>query len=176
MSLLLELARQYPQLQFLWVGGSPSDVAHWSQQLAADNLQNVNLVGFIDNAQLPHYQAACDILLMPYEKVIAGSSGGNSASYASPMKMFEYMACQRAIISSDLPVIREVLNPSNAVLCPPEDAQAWSQALSALIGDENKRSALASQAWQDVQQYTWLARARRALQDFPPSQSGINHA
>ena len=56
------------------------------------------------------YQAACDILLMPYEKAIAGSSGGNSVDICSPMKMFEYMAAGRAIISSDLPVIHEMLD------------------------------------------------------------------
>ena len=83
------------------------------------------------------------------------------------MKMFEYMACRRAILSSDLPVIREVLNETNAVLCPPEDGIAWTDALSALLTDEAKRKALATQAWQDVQPYTWLERARRGLAGFP---------
>ncbi len=176
MGLLVELARHFPAVQFLWVGGSPGDVDHWRQQLAAERLTNVILVGFIDNARLPTYQAACDILLMPYETVIAGSSGGNSASYASPMKMFEYMASQRPVISSDLPVIREVLNPSNAVLCPAQDIPAWSLALSELIKDEHKRRSLATQAWMDVQHYTWLERARHALQGFPASPPDINHA
>ena len=52
------------------------------------------------------------------------------------------------------------------MLCPPEDTDAWSQALSCLIIDEEKRHALAQQAWQDVQQYTWLERARKALAGF----------
>ena len=48
---------------------------------------------------------------MPYPRSIFGSSGSaDSAAVASPMKMFEYMAVERAIITSDLPVIREVLN------------------------------------------------------------------
>src|SRR5512137_2728690 len=103
---------------------------------------------------------------MPYESVIAGSSGGNSSTYASPMKMFEYMASKRAIVSSDLPVIREVLNPSNAMLCAPEDIESWSYALGTLISDQDKRDALANQAWQDIQKYTWLERARNALDGF----------
>jgi glycosyltransferase involved in cell wall biosynthesis len=103
---------------------------------------------------------------MPYEKVISGSSGGNSTTYASPMKMFEYMASKRVIISSDLPVIQEVLNSSNAVLCPPDDIDAWSRAFEYLIKDEERRSVLAQQAWRDIQQYTWLERARNALAGF----------
>ena len=165
-SLLVELARRFPDVHFLWVGGRPQEVQEWRQHLATEGLANVTLTGFVENSRLPQYQAAADILLMPYEKVITGSSGGNSSAYASPMKMFEYMASRRAIISSDLPVIREVLNASNAVMCPPEDAEAWSQAFGALTNDGDKRNALAEQAWHDVQQYTWLERARKALIDF----------
>lgn len=166
MSLLTELARCFPSINFLWVGGRQQDVNAWRERLSAENIKNITLTGFLENSLLPLFQAAADILLMPYERVITGSSGGNSTTYASPMKMFEYMACKRAIISSDLPVIREILNPSNAILCPPEDIDAWSEALGTLIYDEEKRNALADQAWQDIQQYTWLERARKALQGF----------
>jgi glycosyltransferase involved in cell wall biosynthesis len=167
MSLLTELASCYPRINFLWVGGNDQEINLWRRQLAEKNIGNVTLTGFIRNEHLPTYQAAADILLMPYERVISGSSGGNSSSYASPMKMFEYMASRRAIISSDLPVIREVLNPTNAVLCPAEDIEAWCQALGDLILDEARRRALADQAWSDIQKYTWLERATKALEDFP---------
>jgi glycosyltransferase involved in cell wall biosynthesis len=167
MSLLLELARRFPQANFIWVGGSETDVKTWQERLSGSNISNVTLTGFIQNCQLPLYQAAADILLMPYERTISGSSGGDSATYASPMKMFEYMASQRPIISSDLPVIREVLKPSNAILCPPGDTEAWAEALGNLILNETKRRTLADHAWQDVQGYTWLERARKALQNFP---------
>ena len=134
--------------------------------MADQGIGNVSLVGFVENQRLPLYQAAADILLMPYERSIAGSSGGNSAAYASPMKMFEYMASQRVIISSDLPVIREILNDSNSVLCPPDDSTAWGQSLMQLLNDPSLRQRLANQAWQDVQAYTWEKRAEKALADF----------
>lgn len=168
MDLLVELAIRLPHVSFLWVGGREQDINNWREHLAARNITNIILTGFVKNSQLPIYQAAAEILMMPYERKIAGSSGGDSASYASPMKMFEYMACQRAIISSDLPVIREVLNTANAILCPPNDIDAWSAALSQLIADGGMRQKLATQARLDVQQYTWLERARNALEGFPP--------
>jgi glycosyltransferase involved in cell wall biosynthesis len=166
MGLLVELARRFPQVQFLWVGGRSEDVHAWQERLSAEGLANVTLTGFIENSRLPMFQAAADVLLMPYERSIQGSSGGDSAAYASPMKMFDYMACKRAIISSDLPVIREVLNESNAVLCPPEDVSAWAAALEKLLRDQEKGNTLARQAWQDVQQYTWQRRAQKALDGF----------
>jgi hypothetical protein len=38
--------------------------------------------------------------------------------------------------------------------------------LGSLIYDDEKRQALACQAWQDIQQFTWLERARKALDGF----------
>ncbi|MBG0787052.1 MAG: glycosyltransferase, partial [Anaerolineaceae bacterium] len=118
MELMLTLAKTLPEVNFLWVGGQPADVTQWQQRLADEGVHNITLTGFVDNAILPRYQAAADVLLMPYGTQIAGSGGGNSAEIASPMKMFEYMAAGRAIIASDLPVIHEVLNEEMAVFCP----------------------------------------------------------
>jgi len=160
--LFLRLAEAFPQVSFVWVGGRPGDVEFWRQRAA--HLPNVTFTGFIPNHDLPRYLAAADILLMPYERSIFGSSGAaDSAAVASPMKMFEYMAAGRAILSSDLPVIREVLNEDNAAFCPPEDERAWRTALEDLLRHPSRRQALAAQAQQDVVQYTWLGRARRIL-------------
>lgn len=163
MELMLALAKALPEVNFLWVGGQPADVAQWQQRLADEGVQNITLTGFVDNAVLPRYQAAADVLLMPYGTQIAGSGGGNSAEIASPMKMFEYMAAGRAIIASDLPVIHEVLNEEMAVFCPPEDEQAWQQAIRDLANDPARRAALASAAKVAVSDYTWTSREAHAL-------------
>ncbi len=165
--LFLALAERIPGARFVWVGGRPEDVEAWRARATSRGLHNVTFTGFVPNRDLPLYQAAADILLMPYGRRIAGSGGGDSASVASPMKMFEYMAAGRAILTSDLPVIREVLNERNAVFCPPEDVDAWQAALESLLADVSRREALGRRARQDVEQYTWLARARRILASFP---------
>jgi len=103
---------------------------------------------------------------MPYGKVIEGSGGGNSAEIASPMKMFEYMAAGRPILSSDLPVIHEVLDEDMAVFCPPEDLSAWKNKLSALQDDPAQRERLGQAARSAVKAYTWRARAENALKGF----------
>jgi glycosyltransferase involved in cell wall biosynthesis len=164
--LFLALAAQTPGARFLWVGGRPEDVAVWQEKAASAGLTNVTFTGFVPNRDLPHYQAAADVLLMPYGREIAGSSGGNSASVCSPMKMFEYMAAGRAIVTSDLPVIHEVLNEKNAIFCSPEDVDAWVQAVRSLLDDPARRAALGKQARHDVEEYTWLERARKALTGF----------
>jgi len=164
--LLAGLAEALPAVNFLWVGGRPEEVTAWQEKLAGLGLRNVQLTGFIENRRLPLYQAAGEVLLMPYERTIAGSSGGNSAEICSPMKMFDYLACGRAILTSDLPVFHEVLNEANACFCPPGDLPAWTQALASLLQDVPRRQALAAQARLDSVRYSWQARAHRALEGF----------
>ncbi|MCJ7436063.1 MAG: glycosyltransferase family 4 protein, partial [Anaerolineales bacterium] len=113
--LLFELAKNMPQVNFLWVGGTPELVEFWRDKLNEENVLNVTMTGFVQNSRVPLYQSAADILLMPYSRSIEASSGQDIAEVINPMKMFEYMAAGRAIITADLPVIREVLNENNVV-------------------------------------------------------------
>jgi len=162
-----ELAARLSGAHFLWAGGKPEDVERWRGESSARGLSNVTFTGFINNSQLPLYLAAADVLLMPYARQIAVSSGeGHSAQISSPMKMFEYLAAGRAILASDLPVFREVLNEENAVFCPPENLNMWQGALQSLLDSPVRRGALAQQARQDAQNYSWTARARRILDGF----------
>lgn len=163
--LFLTLAKSLPQAHFVWVGGRQQDVESWKQRVESDN---VTFTGFIPNRDLPLYQAAADILLMPYSRSIMGSSGSaDSAAVASPMKMFEYMAAGRAIVSSDLHVVREVLNEKNAAFCKPDETGDWRLVIESLLHDAARRMELGARARQDVQGYTWVARAQRIMNRFP---------
>jgi glycosyltransferase involved in cell wall biosynthesis len=126
-------------------------------------LDNVTLTGFVPNRHIPLYQAAGDILLMPYEFSVTVSGGGNTADVCSPMKMFEYMAAGRAILSSDLPVLHEVLDETRAVFCSPEDPAGWVRAFGRLAESADLRARLGAAARAAVEPYAWQERARRCL-------------
>ena len=170
MDLLLELARALPNVNFIWAGGTPEAVAEWRLKLNSVRVSNVTLTGFIENSRLPLIQAAADILLMPYGNSISASSGQDIAEVINPMKMFEYMAAARAIITTDLPVIREVLDETRAVFCPSDNAAAWKFAIESLAADAKRRGMLASNARRESEKYTWLARAQRALDGMNESE------
>jgi glycosyltransferase involved in cell wall biosynthesis len=161
--LLFELARRNPRYSFVWAGGEELAVEHWRQKLASEGVENVRMFGFVPQGDLPLVQAACDVLVMPYARHIAVSGGGDTARFASPMKAFEYLAAGKAIVTSDLPVLHEVLDESNAVFVPPEDLEQWDVALKTLATDSKRRQALAEQARRDASKYSWEVRARRAL-------------
>ena len=166
-ALILALARQLPKLRFLLVGGRLEDVAAWKEQ--ARELTNVQFMGFVPNAHLPLYQAACEVLLIPYSQQVAGSSGADIAPFTNPLKMFEYLAAGRPIVTSDLPILREILNEQNAVILPADDLPTWVTALSGLQRSPRQRAVLAKAARQTAAEYTWEKRAQRILLDLPAS-------
>ena len=134
-------------------------------------MTNVMMTGFVKHEAIPSYQAAADVLLMPYSRSIEASSGQDIAEVINPMKMFEYMAAGRGIVSADLPSIREVLNEGNAVLVEPvEEGNRewgmgnWKAAIESLLADEPRRLALGAQARKDVEQLTWVKREERVME------------
>ena len=165
--LILQLAAQLPDLRFLLVGGHPVDVERVRSQIAEQQLANITLTGFVPNAQLPLYQAASDVLLMPYQARVAASSGGDIAAFLSPMKMFEYLAAGRPILASDLPVLAEVLTPQNAIILPQDDPQRWIDAIQRLAADPKSGEQIAAAARRTAARHTWEQRAAAILKGIP---------
>ena len=81
------------------------------------------------------------------------------------MKMFEYMALGKPIISSDLPVLREVRRDrENALLVPPNSAGDWIAAVSQLRGDPALRERLSRRVRIDAETYPLRSRARKVIE------------
>jgi glycosyltransferase involved in cell wall biosynthesis len=165
MEIIAELVPLCPWATFHVVGGAPGDVEAWRTRLSSH--ENVIFHGHVRHAETPGYLAAMDAVLAPYQRIVRGVGGGdqNLAEWMSPLKIFEYMSRGKAILASDLPVLREVLRDGeNAVLCPPEDIAAWVAALRHLNDDENFRRRIGEQGEKDfLASYTWEQRARTIL-------------
>ena len=171
--LLFELAKQMRRVNFLWVGGTPELVDFWRAKLTEAKMTNVTMTGFVQHESIPLYQAASDILLMPYSRSISASSGQDIAEVINPMKMFEYMASGRVIVSADLPSIREILNEGNAVFCPARKSGNWELvigdwrlAIESLLANESRRRELGAQARKDVERFTWVKREESVIINF----------
>ena len=162
--LLFALAKEMPRVNFLWVGGTPELVAYWRGELQRAQMTNVTMTGFVKHESIPLYQAAADILMMPYSRSIEASSGQDIAEVINPMKMFEYMAAGRAIVSADLPSICEVLNEGSAVLVEAGNFEKWKVEIESLLSDEPRRLALGAQARKDVTRLTWVKREEMVME------------
>lgn len=163
MEMVVQLAQRLPDQPFHVIGGMEKDIAHWQHNGLPSNIK---LHGFVAPAQLPTYYQQFDILLLPPQAQVYGASGRQDISrWMSPMKLFEYMAAGKAIVSSDLPVLREILTDGeNALLAPPSHLDEWTTAVQKLIHNPTLRHRLGQAAQQTFRQhYTWSARAQKVL-------------
>ena len=72
----------------------------------------------------------------------------------SPIKIFEYMSYKKAIIASDMPVLREILNERNSILVDPSKIKDWIGAIEKLKSYQ-QRDKISNQAIIDFKEYTW---------------------
>lgn len=161
--LILELARRLPQFEFHLIGGNERELTSWR---ARGERPNVTLHGFVAPGTLSRCYQDLDVLLMPYQRRVGVQSGrSDTAAWMSPMKMFEYMASGKAIVSSDLPVLREVLvHDQSALLVSPDDVDEWEAVLLRLAARPDLRQRLGQAARQAFEaHYTWDARAEKVL-------------
>ena len=146
-------AQARDDLRLLVVGDGPARPG--LQQLADDlgAAEKATFTGVVEQSAVPAHVAAFDIALQPAV-----------VSYASPLKIFEYMALGRAIIAPDAPNIREILRDGKeAVLFAADEPGDFDRALLTLIynGDMRVRLGAAARARLISEDYTWVGNARR---------------
>jgi len=143
--------------------GGPEDMAETFRQkwiqLGMDSQRFIN-AGQVAPDRVPLYLSAFDVCAMPMPWT------EHFAYYASPMKLFEYMASRRAILATALPSTIEVVTDGvSALLVPPGDAEAMGAAVTRLRDDPALRERLAMRAYEQVMaHYTWEARAAMILE------------
>jgi glycosyltransferase involved in cell wall biosynthesis len=132
-------------------------------------LENIFFYGYISPKETYKCRNSAEVLLMPYQKnVMTINNASETSRYMSPLKLFEYMASRKPIISSDHRVLQEVLEDGvNALLCDPEKIEMWENALVKLYCSKKLREKLANQAYEDFRgSYTWDKRASVILSHF----------
>jgi glycosyltransferase involved in cell wall biosynthesis len=165
--MIMSLAAEMPNIDFHIVGGSDEDVNKWR---SVGQHNNLIFHGFVAPKDVPRYGKQFDVTLAPYQRQVSVfGKKGNTVQWMSPLKIFEYMALGKAIVCSDLPVLREVLTDQrNALLVPPEDVTAWAAAVRRLQVDESLRQRLGDAARNDfLAQYSWQMRAQKVIADLP---------
>lgn len=146
-------ARRSAALKLTVVGDGPVRSELEAQAAALGIAERLDFKGLVPHAAVPGHVAGFDIALQP--KV---------TEYASPLKIFDYMAAGRAIVAPDQPNIREILtHEQTALLFDPDAPGAMWAAVARLIDDEPLRLRLgaAARAELEARDYTWRGNARR---------------
>lgn len=164
--IIQKLAEKKFDILFLVFGGQDEDIDKYKK---SNKLSNLRFMGHLPSKNVKFAMSIMDILLMPYQKSVSVSlKSVNTASWMSPIKMFEYMSVGVPIISSDLQVLREVLvDKHNSLLVKPDEVIEWVNALNLLMKDKNLAASIGSNAYKEfINKYTWEIRAKKMLDDL----------
>jgi len=113
----------------------------------------VVFTGVVQRDELPDYVAAFDVALQPAV-----------VDYASPLKLFEYMALGKPILAPDSANIREILTQNkDAILFDTDNQEDFEKSLLELVEGRELRSRLGGAARYSLerQDLTWVGNAQR---------------
>lgn len=160
--LIIDLANQNPDINFLIIGQLNSFNTF-------NNSDNIYFMGYVPYVEISSYLKIADVLLMPYQnKVSINVKGQDTSKWMSPLKLFEYMSVNKPIISSNLPVLREVLKSDyNCKLVKYNSDLEWNRAIKLLKNNTEFSKKLSNNAYLDFKRnYTWDIRAIKIYNFF----------
>ena len=132
-----------PDLEVLVAG--PGDVDDAREGLAPECQEAVTFLGFISDEDKARALRSVDVYVAPH-------TGGESFGIV----LVEAMAAQAAVLASDLPAFRRVLEDGRSgLLFPNQDSAALAMSLIALLQDSGLRAGYVAEADRRVREFDW---------------------
>jgi glycosyltransferase involved in cell wall biosynthesis len=154
---LAEAARRLPSdFLIVFVGGTDADIQHFKEKY--ESVDTILIVGHKPHTEIPIWQKAADVLVLPNT-----AKEAISQYYTSPMKLFEYMASERPIVASRIPSITEIVDDTCAFLTEPDNPELFAQSIRFAVEHPLENQAKAKQALARVQPFTWIHRVQRIM-------------
>ncbi len=152
-----ELRRRCPEALLCLVGTGP---LFETVRLATTGLKdNVLLVGPVAHESVSMWIRAFDCCLL--------LSSAMQFHY-SPLKLYEYMACGKPVVSANVGDIGKVIQDGmNGILVPPRDPMTTADAIVRLASDPWLRRALGQSARETVERTaSWTLRAQSVIEEL----------
>ena len=147
---------------FVLVGGFSKNINKWKEYCKKELITNVSFIDFVNNSEVPKYLKAADVLIMPYNTKV--NFEVMDVKTTSPMKLFEYMASNRPIISTNIPAISKVIEHNKSgMLAEPNNIKQLSNFVTELINSPKKSEELTISAYRKVKNYTWANRCNTII-------------
>jgi glycosyltransferase involved in cell wall biosynthesis len=151
---LAESSRHMQGITSVLVGGTGEDRSRVETLIQEKSLPDVTLIDPVKPPEVPLWQQAADVLVLPQLDLES----------QSPLKLYEYMAARRPIVASDVAPIREVVtHEETALLVPPGDPEALASAVQRLIKDKDLAERISRAAYEQVGAWTWEKRVAKLV-------------
>lgn len=132
------------------------------KQVEKDKTDNMLLLGAKPHDEIPKYLALSDILIAPFDDEYFK----NHSFWWNPVKLFEYMASGKPIVSYDYEEIRKIVRDAG-LLAKPGDIEDFIRKLNCLIEDESLRKKMGRRGRETaVNEYDWKIRAKQTAEVY----------
>jgi glycosyltransferase involved in cell wall biosynthesis len=142
----------------LLIVGDGQKRAELESQLQMSGLASrVTWTGYVPHSDVPTYISSMDIAVAPYV--------AQSNFYFSPVKLFEYMAVEKAVVAGGIGQVNEIItHRDTGLLYEPGDVTQLKNSLQELIDNPDLRERLgkAAREWV-IRNRTWDENARTIL-------------
>ena len=138
------------------IGGEPSDIERLRARVPAGGAQYL-FSGRLLHAEVMKRLASSCVAVLP-------NRADPESRFTSPIKLFEYLASGCAIVASNIPSIREILEDTQAQWSIPGDPENIAKAIRVLASDPERAAAMGERAYALSGSYTWDARGRRLME------------
>lgn len=146
---------------FMVVGGGD----HFSSYI--DKVRSLGLrdkfvfTGTVEYKKVPEYMAACDITIAPYTSELRNDRKGRDM-FASPIKVFEYMACGKPVIITGVANANRVIeHMRTGIVIREDEPEELAGAILGLLADESLCSELGKNARAAAEEkFSWQAHVR----------------
>ena len=141
--------------RLLILGGTSSEIKEKRRLASAWRVSDRCVFrGYVSRAELIRTLEEASIGVLPNHREEI------SERFTSPLKLFEYMAAGKAIVASDLPSIREILDERIAWLCPPSSPKSLAEAIRTVERDPVLAMRKVALARERVRSFSWDRRAQ----------------
>lgn len=159
-----KITEKYGNVRFLIVGAGLL-YKNFIENLPHKLRKHVIPVGFKKYEDIPKFLAASDILFVPFD-VTCHQALNRYGFWWSPIKLFEYMASGKPIVSYNFKEVRNIVRDAG-LLARPKDITQFTKYLSQLIEDENLRKKLGMRGREIAEkEYSWEKRAKETLEVY----------
>jgi len=159
---LIKLSKIDPGNDYFIYGGNKKMINKLKMQHSNINLF---LTDNIPYKEIPKVMSEMDILTLPYTKNIKSTGEVDDISkYTSPLKLFDYLAVGKMIITSDLKVLREVISSKNAFFIKNfENVYEWKKNIIKVKNEKNKILMMSRNNLRLSKNYDHINRVRKYI-------------
>lgn len=142
---------KFPQLKLLIIGDGPEKDSLQAQCRRLNIENRIQFLGALNQKQLAMIYSSAGIFVMP--SVVDSTNDQEGLGLVA----IEAMGCGCAVIASDLPAIKDIIEHNiNGLVVKPGDKNQLASAIEHLMTDENLRNMIASRARASViEKFDW---------------------